>query len=145
MDINKPLHPPHLHPPVNNGDLHYRHLGLTKKIIGAAIEVHRKLGPGFLESIYEEAFSRELAKNQIAHERQVPIRILYDEQPIGMHRLDLIVEGKVVVELKAVKTLEDVHIATCLSYLKASCRYVGLIINFAEARTRIRRVFRPSD
>ncbi len=145
MDFEKSLHPLHLHPPEKPEAAHYRYAELTKKIIGAAIEVHRHLGPGFLESIYEEAFSRELDKSQIAHERQVPVRILYDDEPIGMHRLDLIVDQKVVVELKAVKQLENVHLATCLSYLKASRLYVGLIINFAEARTRVRRVFRPFD
>ena len=144
MDIEKSLHPLDLHPPVEPDVTHYRHAGLTKQIIAAAIEVHRQLGPGFLESIYERAFSRELHKNQIAHEIQVPVRILYDDEPIGMHRLDLIVDQKVVVDLKAVKQLEDVHLATCLSYLNASGLYVGLIINFADARTRIRRVFRPS-
>jgi GxxExxY protein len=145
MDSENKFHPLDLHAPVKLDATHYRYAELTKQIIGAAIEVHRQLGPGFLESIYEEAFSRQLAKSQIAHQRQVPIRILFDDEPIGMHRLDLIVSQKVVVELKAVKQLEDVHIAICLSYLKAAGLDVGLIINFAEARTRIRRIFRPSD
>ena len=145
MDYEKSLHPLDLHPPVKSGAMHYRHAELTKRFIGAAIEVHRQLGPGFLESICEEAFSRELDKSGLAYERQVPIKILYDDEQIGMHRLDLIIDQKVVVELKAVKQLEDVHLATCLSYLKASNLYVGLLINFAEAKTRIRRVFRPSD
>jgi GxxExxY protein len=143
MDFEKSLLPQNLCPPVKPDSAHYRHAELPKKIIGVAIEVHRRLGPGFLESIYEEAFSRELDRNQIEHARLVPVRILFDGESIGVHSLDLIVERKVVVELKAVKQLEDVHLATCLSYLKASGLDVVLIINFSEARTRIRRVFRP--
>ena len=115
---------------------------LTDKIIACAIEVHKELGPGFLESVYEEAFALELERQRISHERQVPVRIRYHGVAVGMHRIDLIIDGKVVVELKAVKEVSDAHLATCLSYLKATKLRVGLIVNFAEAKTRIRRVMR---
>src|SRR5206468_1777864 len=99
------------------------------KIIACAIEVHKELGPGFLEKVYEEAFALELERQRIAHERQVPVRIRYLEAVVGMHRIDLIIDGKVVVELKAVRAIDDDHLATGLSYLKATKLRVGLIIN----------------
>ena len=117
---------------------------LTDRIIAAAIAVHKELGPGFLESIYEEAFALELKRQGLGYLRQVPVRVSYMGVPIGMHRIDLIVEEKVVVKLKAVKDIADAHLATCLSYLKATKLRVGLIINFAEAKTRVRRVMRGS-
>ena len=87
----------------------------------------------------------ELGKHRISHDRQRSIRILYDDSVIGMHRVDLMVEQKVIIELKAVKKIEDVHLAICLSYLKAANLHVGLVINFADEKTRVRRVYRPID
>ncbi len=84
---------------------------LTEKIIGCAIEVHKKLGPGFLESIYENAFTIELQRQNLQIERQREVTIEYDGFEIGRHRLDLIVNDTIVVELKAVKNIEDVHFA----------------------------------
>ena len=137
---------PHsLSPWTKTGAAKFYHGALTSRIIASAIAVHRELGPGFLESIYEEAFALELDRQQIPYQRQLPVRICYQGSVIGMHRIDLIIDRKVVVELKAVKEITDAHLATCLSYLKATELYVGLIINFAEARTRVKRVMRAAE
>jgi len=115
---------------------------LSHQVIGAAITVHKALGPGFLESIYEEGFCLELASLQIPFERQKAVTILYKGHVIGEHRLDVFVAGSLVVELKAVKKLEDIHLATVLSYLKATNCNLGLLLNFAAPTLDIRRVVR---
>jgi GxxExxY protein len=120
----------------------FPHRDLTDRVIGAAIFVHRQLGPGFLEKLYENALNIEFSKRGILFNRQVSVQVLYDGKVIGMHRLDMIIEQKVVLELKAVKEIEDIHLATTLSYLKATQLEVGLILNFAAARLLIRRVVR---
>jgi GxxExxY protein len=116
------------------------HEELTNKIIGCAIEVHKKLGPGFLESIYENAFIVELQKQSLKVERQREVVIKYDEIEVGRHRLDLIVDDTIVVELKAVKNIEDVHFAIVKSYLKALRKEHGLIINFSKKVIEVKRV-----
>lgn len=113
---------------------------LTDKIIGCAIEVHKKLGPGFLESIYENAFIIELHKQNFQVERQREVVINYDGFEIGRHRLDLVVDDTIVVELKAVKNIEDVHFAIVKSYLKALGKEHGLIINFSKKVLEVKRV-----
>ena len=115
---------------------------LTERIIGAAIRVHSELGPGFLESIYEEALSVELRLLDLRFERQKPVPIFYRAQPIGEHRVDLLVEGSIVVELKATSALEKVHFAILRSYLKALGLSDGLLFNFAATRLTIKRVGR---
>jgi GxxExxY protein len=107
---------------------------LTKRIIGAAIEVHRALGPGLLESIYEEALCLELQFQGIAVQRQVEIDVIYKGHVIKGQRLDLLVEEAVVVEIKAVTKLAEVATAQVLSYLKATSLKRGLLINFGELR-----------
>ena len=113
---------------------------LTGKIIGAAIEVHRRLGPGFIESIYENALVMELRKRGLKVERQLEVPIKYDGAEVGRHRLDLFVEDTIVVELKAIKNLQDVHFAIVRSYLKAIGRAHGLLINFAKVTVDAKRV-----
>jgi GxxExxY protein len=113
---------------------------LSRKIIGAAIEVHAALGPGFLETIYEEAFKLELTEHSLNYECQKEIKIEYLGVQIGTHRLDLVVEDSMVVELKAVKELNEIHFAQLLSYLKATGLKVGLLLNFAKPKLEIRRV-----
>jgi len=103
---------------------------LAYQTIGAAIEVHRYLGPGFLESIYEAALSIELEKRKIAFQRQVGIDVQYKGVRIGESRLDLLVGNQLVVELKAVDALLPIHKAQVLSYLKAANKPLGLLINF---------------
>ena len=115
---------------------------LTGPIIAAAIAVHRVLGPGYLESVYQEALCVELRANGIPFEREKPVAILYRDEPVGEHRLDLLVAGKVVVELKAVKALEDIFFATVRSYMKAIGTDSGLLLNFATMPLTIKRVAR---
>jgi len=113
---------------------------LTDKIIGCAIEVHKKLGPGFLESIYENAFILELEKQNLHGERQQEVIVKYDGIEVGRHRLDLIVNNTIVVELKAAKNIEDVHFAIVKSYLKTLGKEHGLIINFSKPILEVKRV-----
>lgn len=113
---------------------------LTEKIIGCAIEVHKKLGPGFIESIYENAFIVELEKKQLGLERQKEVTIEYDGVEVGRHRLDFIIEDTIVVELKAVKNIEDIHFAIVRSYLKALGKKHGLLINFSKKVLEAKRV-----
>ena len=103
----------------------------TGRIIGAAIEVHRALGPGFLESVYENALAIELAARGIPFATQVSAPIQYRGSVVGTHVLDLLVEGQIVVELKAIRNLEDIHFVVLRSYLKATGREHGLLLNFA--------------
>jgi GxxExxY protein len=103
---------------------------LTERIIGCAIEVHRQLGPGLLESIYESALCVELEFEKIQFQRQVALPIEYRGRPLGEHRLDLIVEEKVVIELKSVERFDPVFEAQLLTYLKLAKLRVGLLINF---------------
>lgn len=107
---------------------------LTEAIIGAAIEVHRILGPGLLESIYEEALAVELQLRGIECRRQVQVEVAYKGHVIKGQRLDLLVAGEVVVETKSVTNLPDVAMAQVLSYLKATRLNRGLLINFGSAR-----------
>ncbi len=107
---------------------------LTEKIIGAAIEVHRILGPGLLESIYEEALCRELELRDIPFKRQVAVDIDYKGKLISGQRIDLIVDGGVIIELKSSKNLPEVASAQTLSYLRATSLKRALLINFGNAR-----------
>jgi len=107
---------------------------LTGKIIGAAIEVHRALGPGLLESIYEEALCHELELRGINYQRQVSVNVNYKGKQISGQILDLLVESKVIIELKSLRTLPDVATAQTLSYLKATGLHRALLINFGEKR-----------
>lgn len=110
---------------------------LTKKIIGAAIEVHEHLGPGLLESAYETCLAYELEKAGLKVERQKPLPIVYKEINLDQgYRIDLLVENRVIVELKAVETITDVHKAQILSYLKFSKTKVGLLLNFRVTQMR---------
>jgi GxxExxY protein len=116
------------------------HEELTEKIIGAAIEVHRRLGPGFLESIYENALAIELRKRGLKVERQHEFVIGYDGEEVGRHRLDMFVEDTIVVELKTVRELADIFFVIVRSYLKAAGRKHALILNFAKATLEVKRV-----
>ncbi|MBM4319364.1 MAG: GxxExxY protein [Deltaproteobacteria bacterium] len=113
---------------------------LTERIIGAAIAVHRSLGPGFLESIYEASLALEFGEQGVTFERQVMVPVRYRGVAVGEHRLDLLVEKTIVVELKAVKQLEDVHFAVVRSYLHALSLQHGLLINFNAVTLQVKRV-----
>lgn len=103
---------------------------IARKIIGAAIEVHRVLGPGYLESIYENALAVELEEIGLKVERQKCVHISYKGRDIGEGRIDILVEGEVIVELKTVDALAPIHTAQVISYLKATELQLGLLINF---------------
>jgi GxxExxY protein len=123
---------------------------ITDAIISAAIGVHRELGPGFIESVYEQAIAVEFALRGIAFVRQKPIPLFYRDHQIGEHRLDFLVEEQIVVELKAIDSLEKVHFAIVRSYLKASGLADGLILNFSSMPLTVKRVqrertFEPPD
>ena len=105
--------------------------GLTEKIIGAAIEVHKTLGPGLLESAYEGCLAHELSLANISFERQVPLPVAYKSLQLECgYRLDFLVEKTVVLELKAVECLQPIHEAQLLTYLKLGGWPIGLILNF---------------
>ncbi len=103
---------------------------LASALIGAAIEVHRVLGPGYLESVYEQALAVELELRRISFERQRPIRVEYKGHAVGEGRLDLLVGRRLIVELKAVDILAPIHTAQVMSYLKTLSLPLGLLINF---------------
>ena len=103
---------------------------LSERVIGAAIEVHRELGPGLLESLYEEALGQELTLRGLRFERQVGVQMTYKGHPLRGQRIDLVVEALVVLELKSVEAITDVFLATLVSYLKGGSYPLGLLINF---------------
>jgi GxxExxY protein len=104
---------------------------ITENIIGAAVAVHRALGPGLLESAYEACFGYEMAKRSLRFEQQKPLPIVYDNVRIDCaYRLDFLVEDEVIVEVKSVERFNNVHVAQVLSYLRLLRKPVGLLINF---------------
>lgn len=113
---------------------------ITERIIGCAYSVSNTLGCGFLEKVYENALAHELRKNGMAVVQQGPVQVTYDGIVVGDYVADLIVEGRILIELKAVKLLSDVHQAQCLNYLRATGLKVCLLINFATPRIQIKRL-----
>ena len=103
---------------------------LSSRILAAAVEVHRTLGPGFLECVYEKALTVAFQHRGVPYAQQWEVRVRFEDEEVGTHRIDLVVDGRILVELKAVKGLEDVHFAQVRSYLKASGLHVGLLLNF---------------
>jgi GxxExxY protein len=123
-----------------SGKLEYPHADLTAKIIGAAMEVHRTLGNGFLEGVYEEAMAIELVMQKVPFERQKPLDVKYKGRPAKQFVCDMLVDSKVLVELKASKGLCDSDMAQVLNYLKATGLKLGLLINFGTASVQVKRV-----
>jgi len=119
-----------------------KYQGITEKIIGASFEVHKFLGNGFQEVIYQRALAWELSQAGLDFAREIEENIFYKElpEPIGTRRADFIVESKVLVELKAIIELEDVHLAQVLNYLKAYRLEVGLLINFGSKSLTFKRL-----
>ena len=113
---------------------------ISGRTIGAAIDVHRILGPGFVESIYQNALCIALTNRQIPYEAQKPIAVHFEGAEVGIHKLDLVVGNEIVVELKAVKCLTEIHEKQLRSYLKASKLRAGLLLNFNAALLAIKRV-----
>jgi GxxExxY protein len=108
--------------------------------MGAIFEVHKKLGPGFLESIYQKALIDELGTRGLKVETQKAVNLTYKDKKIGVHRLDLVVEDKVVLELKTVERFSPYHKAQLTSYLKASGYKLGILVNFSKSKVEYRRV-----
>lgn len=115
---------------------------LSGIVVDAAVEVHRVLGPGFVESVYEEALAVELNRRRLPFARQVPVDVVYKGHQIGHGRVDLLVGGELVVELKTAEALTAVHLAQMISYLRAFHSTLGLLITFnvPQLRQGIRRV-----
>ena len=113
---------------------------LSADVIGAALAVHRELGPGFLESVYHAAMRISLAHRAIPFISQLPVEVGFEGVVVGRARIDLIVGGQIVIELKAVGELRDVHFAQLKSYLHATKLHVGLLFNFNAPTLRIRRM-----
>ncbi len=113
---------------------------LSHRIIEAAIKVHRELGPGFIESIYHRAMEVSLREAGLFYETEKEVRICFSGVDVGCHRLDLVVEREIVVELKAVKAFEDIFFIKLKSYLKATHLHVGLLMNFNAATLVVKRV-----
>jgi len=109
---------------------------ITERIISCALEVHSTLGPGLLESVYEQALAQEFALRKISNIRQKEISLRYKGKDIGWHRIDYLVEDEVIVELKAVETLARIYEAQVLTYLRALDKRVGLLINFNVVRLK---------
>ena len=115
---------------------------LSKKVIGAAFQVHNQLGFGFLESVYEKALSIELNKLGIAHQTQAPIKVYYEEQIVGEFACDVLVEKRLILELKSVTQLAVAHEVQLVNYLAATKIDIGLLINFGPTKVDIKRKFR---
>jgi GxxExxY protein len=120
----------------------YKHSELTHKIIGCAMQVHSFLGNGFQEIIYQRALALEFLKAGLKFERELLVEIFYKDyvDPIGTRRVDFIIEGLVLVELKALSTLDEVHVNQVLNYLRVYKIELGLLINFGENRLNLKRL-----
>ena len=123
----------------------YKYSELTGKIIGAAMEVHKYLGNGFQEVIYQRALSIELDMQNISHEREKEMPLSYKGFDIGKRRVDFFIEEKIMLEIKAVKILENVHLAQAINYLEAYNMEIGLLINFGSASLQFKRVMKPKN
>ncbi len=119
----------------------YKYSELTSGIIGCAMEVHRTLGNGFQEVIYQRCLAIELAQKEIAFQREIERPVFYKDQQVGTRRVDFLVEDIILVELKALTELKDVHLAQALNYLEAFSLEVGLLINFGRKSLDHRRLF----
>jgi GxxExxY protein len=117
-----------------------QHSELTARIIGAAIEVHRALGPGFVESIYERALCVELRRRGVRYRRQCPFSVCYRDEEVGLHQVDLLVEDTLVVDLKAVRRIASLEFARVRSQLRATGKPLALILNFGKPTLEIKRV-----
>jgi GxxExxY protein len=120
----------------------YQHSDITGKIIGCAMEVHRYLGNGFQEVIYQRALALEMQHQGLSFQREYEMQIYYKGAHIGTRRVDFFVEEKVMLELKAVIQMEDAHLAQAINYLEASGTETGLLINFGSGSLQFKRVMK---
>jgi GxxExxY protein len=121
----------------------YKHSDLTGKIIGCAMEVHRYLGNGFQEVIYQRALAIEMKQQGLGFSREFEMQIQYKGIDIGTRRVDFFIEGIIMLEIKAVIQLEDVHLAQAINYLEAYGLEIGLLINFGSRSLQFKRVMKP--
>ncbi|MEK7248104.1 MAG: GxxExxY protein [Chloroflexota bacterium] len=113
---------------------------LTERVIGAAFEVHRELGSGFLERVYEVALLREFASRGVSAASQVPLPVLYKGTPVGMYYADILVEKRIILEIKAATSIESAHEAQVLHYLTATGLRLALILNFGTPSVQVKRI-----
>ena len=123
---------------MDDGKILYRELSF--KIIGCALDVHKALGPGFPEAVYERALELELRKKELAYERQKVFRVTYDGKPVGDFRADFVVDGKVILELKAVSEMPSVFERQLHSYLQVSKLRLGILVNFGKGKLESKRI-----
>ena len=117
----------------------YKYQDITRRIIGCAMRVHNKLGNGFQEVIYQRALALEMIDEGLGFEREKEMSIIYNETPIGTRRVDFLVEGKIMVELKAIIEINDINKAQIINYLEAYKLDIGLLINFGQKRLEFKR------
>ena len=115
---------------------------LSERIIGCAFKVYNILGCGFLEKVYENSLAHELRKESLSVDQQKPIKVIYDGIVVGEYIADLLVESVIILELKALKEIDNIHEAQLLNYLKATGLKLGLILNFGQPKLQIRRMVR---
>jgi len=120
-------------------DNSYKYSELTGRIIGCAMEVHKMLGNGFQEVIYQRSLAYEMQLQNISFAREFEMPVMYKDIQVGTRRVDFLVEGKISVELKAITKLENVHLAQAINYLEAYNLEVGLLINFGDVSLRFHR------
>ena len=113
---------------------------MTEKIIGAAINVHKKLGPGYPEKIYQRALSEEFKKQEVPFNREEKFRVFYGDKDVGYEIMDFCAYNKIAIELKAVREIMDLHSKQLVSYLKGRKIRLGLILNFGKSKLEIKRV-----
>ena len=113
---------------------------LAQKVIGAVYEVSNVLGVGFLEVVYERSLVKELALRGIKARRQAPVRVTYKGDPVGKYRADVLVEGKLLVEIKCADGFANEHLAQCINYLKATDRTLCLLVNFQKTKVEWKRI-----
>lgn len=118
----------------------YPHQELTKRLIGMAIKIHKKLGPGFKEKYYQRAYYLELKRQGYGFEREKKVAITYNKALLGYHIVDFIIEGKIVLEIKAIKELNEVNVGQLTVYLRLAGCKVGLLLNFGQSKLAIKRV-----
>lgn len=118
----------------------YKYSEITKQIIGCAMEVHKILGNGFQEVIYQRALAKEMKSQNLYFGREIEMPVFYKEEEIGIRRVDFLVENKICVELKAISTLDNTHLNQAINYLEAFNLEIGLLINFGSPSLEFKRV-----
>ena len=113
---------------------------LSQEVIGAAMRVHNTLGCGFLEKVYENALIVELAKANIEVQQQLAIQVIYEGIPVGDYLADLVVDRRIIIELKAVKAIDEIHVAQTINHLRAANYHLGLILNFSKPKLEVKRL-----